>query len=425
MKFGFTKVSGGKLFFAPKNAEISRTCNTEPNLNMLVQKAVGAFLEVRLRKHFGISLETQPDLNRELARRGSIDGSFGTIDLVSASDSMGLYMIQRDLPDGALKGAIMNSRCERAVLSNGSSVKLNMVSTMGNGFTFPLQTLVFACAVRAVYQVMGFPCTDPGAHFGVFGDDICVRRETYQFLCRMLTKLGFQVNDDKSYNTGPFRESCGNDYYLGYNIRGVYVRSLETPQQVCSLINRLHRWSATHMVMLPKTLALLKTWMGKQLLLVPPSEADDAGIHVPFELTKPKLDSRYWFKYRYYKKRVRKMELVENETGSDRDFNNPGLAVTFLAGHTRRRDIVFETENSSIWAKSSDWTLRIPIRDRIGARSRYTVASSSLPWWDWVRLPKKPNSRTLWEEDESLRQPLAGLSYDAWRGVVTATLGDS
>ena len=102
-KFGFTKVRGGKLFFAPKNAEISRTCCTEANLNLLVQKAIGTFIERRLEQNFGISLKRQPDFNRELARLGSESGAFGTIDLTSASDSIGLDMLRQALDRSFLR----------------------------------------------------------------------------------------------------------------------------------------------------------------------------------------------------------------------------------------------------------------------------------------------------------------------------------
>lgn len=47
-RFGDLIVSGNRLFFVPKTAEISRTCCTEPGINMILQKALGAFLEERL-----------------------------------------------------------------------------------------------------------------------------------------------------------------------------------------------------------------------------------------------------------------------------------------------------------------------------------------------------------------------------------------
>lgn len=422
-KYGNVKVQGGKIFFAPKNADISRTCCTEPSINMLIQKAVGAFHEVRLVSDFGICLSRQADLNRELARRGSIDGSIATIDLVSASDSIELFMVQRDYPNNFLKGVIMASRCEKAILPDGSTEQLNMVSTMGNGFTFPMQTLIFACVVKAVYQCMGIPLIN-GTSFGVFGDDICVRKEAYEFTVKMLTKLGFSVNQEKSCFAGAFRESCGEDYISGTNVRGVYVRSLETPQQVYSLINRLHRWSSFHGVALPGTISLLLSWVRD--IRTPPSEADDAGIHVPFELSRPKLTANYWFHYRYYKRKVSKMKLGEEQTPPEQGgpvSNQSGLAVCFLSGYVTRRDRVVSEPNEDPW--SSDWGLSVSIRDRMGARARYQIASKSLPWWDFIDTPKNVIEVYPLEGEVDRRLGLTPQSYGAWRRTVAANLRDS
>jgi len=419
--YGFTKVRGGKLFFAPKNAEISRTCCTEASLNMLIQKAIGTFLEFRLGWYYGISLSHQPDNNRKLACIGSVDGSFGTIDSISASDSIGLQLLKRALRPSFLKTMIMASRSETAVLPDGREVALRMISTMGNGFTFPLQTVIFASAVRAVYQLMGFPCDCPKTQYGVFGDDIIVRREAYEFLIRMLAKLGFQVNVGKSFNSGAFRESCGHDYYRGINIRGVYVTSLEIPQHVYSAINRLTRWSALHGVPLPRTLSLLYSWI--QDIRIPLSEADDAGIKAPFKLTKPRVDNSYWFKYRCYKRRVKRMKVVEPDDDS-KPFNPDGIAVGFLSGAYRRRDVVLDNPESSAWQQ--DWDASYTIRERVGARPRYQVITKSIPFWDYipdhsgfVSGVDDPITRTRAHNPvDSWCQPITRLSHDAWVSVM-------
>lgn len=389
-QFGFTKVRGSSIFFAKKNAEISRTCCTEANLNMLVQKSVGDFIEKRLESRFNINLSNQPDRNKNLARLGSIDGSFGTIDLTSASDSIASSLVYALLEPSLLKTMIFASRSEFAVTPDGNEVKMNMISTMGNGFTFPLQTIIFASAVRSVYQMMGYPCTDSKKHFGVFGDDIVVRRETYVFLCRMLNKLGFSVNEGKSFNTGPFRESCGGDYYLGHNVRGVYIRSLETSQLVASAINRLNRWSAASGIPLTQTMKHLNG-LARSLRIprVPPSESDDAGIKVPFRLTQPRVDNSYWFRYRYLAVRTKKLLLAEPD-----DTPNPcGFGVAFLGGYVRRSDCEI---GSGSFATNP---IRVPLRDPPNAVKRHKIRFASIPFWDWPGLGEggDPFSHTRWE----------------------------
>ncbi len=427
--FGFRRVEGGKLFFAPKNAEISRTCCTEAHLNMLVQKSIGAYLESSMLNYFGISLSVQPDNNRYLARIGSKDGSFGTIDLVSASDSISVQLISQALRPCFFKAMLFMSRSERLVLPNGSLVEPKMIATMGNGFTFPLQTVIFASAVRAIYQLMGFPCVCPRTQFGVFGDDIIVRREAYEFTVAMLNKLGFKVNDGKSFNSGPFRESCGHDYFLGENIRGVYVVSLETPQHVYSAINRLNRWSAVHDIRLPKTIALLMSWTRD--IRVPPTEADDAGIHVPFKATKPIVTNEYWYRYRCYVKRNRKVVFNEPDADVGRPLNPDGVAVGFLTGHIRRRDISLtltslQPDGSlqgvplvvNPWLIDGGWSMSTSVRSRRGERSRYKIVNKSLPYWDY-HADTKMRDDSGWE----YRRPaLTGRSRERWEALTVAGL---
>lgn len=288
-RFGVQVVQGSNFFTVPKNSEIQRSCATEPSCNMLFQKAIGSYLERRLKACLGISLDTQPDLNRLLARQGSIDGSFGTIDLKSASDSISVALCDTLLPP-VFVWWLKHTRSPYTTLPSGEVVPLNMISSMGNGFTFPLQTVIFAALVTSVYRVMGLPTfcnrrtlhgrTNPG-NWAVFGDDIIVRREAYEYVCHFLQLLGFQVNVEKSFNTGAFRESCGSDWYAGDNIRGVYVRSLKTVPEVYSTINRLVRWSAEHGVALTQTLNLLLSWV--RFLPVPAVAADHEGVKVHYD----------------------------------------------------------------------------------------------------------------------------------------------
>jgi len=283
----FYEVLGSKLSFVPKSVEISRTICTEPLLNMLFQKGVGRALEKALLRRYGINLSTQPDKNRRLAHIGSRDGSYGTIDLSSASDSVSIGLLRCVCPPGILS-RLMTYRSPNVVLPGGQTVQLHMVSSMGNAFTFPLQTILFSSVVLGVYSALGIKPTFPSSrrlgNFAVFGDDIIVRREAYDVVCSILRRIGFEVNASKSYNEGPFRESCGCDFWSGTNVRGVYCRSLGTKHDLYSLINRLNVWSANHGICLPRTLSYLVECAGVKLNPVPPWDDDAAGIKVPLWL---------------------------------------------------------------------------------------------------------------------------------------------
>lgn len=275
-------VQGSNLAFAPKNSLISRVICTEPLLNMYYQKGLAAGFERVLRSSFGIELATQPTKNQELARLGSIDGSFGTIDLSSASDTISMKMIEMFFPKKFIQWMEL-FRSDYTKLPSGSFVELQMISSMGNAFTFPLETLIFSCAVKAVYNVNKIPFLRPRGkqlgNFAVFGDDIIVVSNAYDDVISLLNLLGFSANPEKSFNKGFFRESCGADWYLGSNVRAVYAKTLKTPQSVYSLINNLQIWACNHSIPLCRTLNYLRAenW----LIPIPPWENVDAGIMVP------------------------------------------------------------------------------------------------------------------------------------------------
>jgi hypothetical protein len=351
-------VNASKLMTVPKKRDISRTICVEPTLNMFAQLGFGALLERRLFSRFGIDLATQPNINRELARIGSLDGSFSTIDLSSASDSLSLRMLEFVLPRDFLAWLKL-LRSPNVIIPSKEHVALNMVSTMGNGFTFPLQTMLFACIVEACLRARGFSprrCDTVFRNFAVFGDDILlpsgvhyyanstgkycdvynddIRRDVY----RLLGLLGFEINTSKSFFEGPFRESCGADYYEGSDVRGVYIRSLRTQESRYVAINRLQKWSHKVGIPLPSTLRFLLESV--RFLPVPPWENDDAGVQVPLSsLLHVKLDPHLQsIKYRRRVKRSRHMTIGEGAILNSKGqtiYNVSGLFLSFLTGCVR------------------------------------------------------------------------------------------
>lgn len=335
-------VQGNRLSFVPKNVDISRTICTEPTLNMWYQLGLGNIIADRLKSFYGIDLTKAQDGNRELVRLGSLTGEFCTIDLESASDSMGLKMLKKVLPLWVYR-LLIDLRSPETLLPDGRRVKLPMVSTMGNGYTFPLQTAIFAAVVSAVYSQQGIPrkrvdCNTP--NWSVFGDDIIVRQEAYSRVVHLLTLLGFKVNRQKSFSEGPFRESCGADFHNGFNIRPVYIRSLDDSQDVYSAYNRLVRWSASTGIEIQGTLAyLLKK---ARFIPVPNWEADDAGFKVPFSSARKqvKFDINGSIVYKAVETRYSRIWLTDEHVRvprghKKRKYNPDGLMLSVVKGEFR------------------------------------------------------------------------------------------
>jgi hypothetical protein len=366
--FGYPETVGGsKLMFVPKNRDIMRSICTEPSLNMFYQLGLGSILEDRLLRSTGIDLSCQPSRNRELARLGSIDGGYATIDLASASDTISLNLLREILPREFFNVLL---RLRSPVTSyKGATIPLHMVSTMGNGFTFPLQTIIFTCCVLAIYSVYGIPRRDPSGfsvgNWGVFGDDIVVEAKAFRPLVLLLGRLGFFVNTGKSFDKGPFRESCGEDYLSGVNIRGVYCKTLDSPQSLMVLVNRLNDYTARTGIPLRRTVAYLV----KQFRFnpVPLYENDDSGVRVPLRMLNAVKRDKHVQSIRYTRWVSGSKDLViDSEAGLIRTprgskyriFNPEGLMLEFLRSGLResrigiRRDVSAYTRRTGI---SPNW----------------------------------------------------------------------
>lgn len=337
-------VKGSRIQCVPKKVDISRTICVEPTLNMWYQLGLKNILQERLKQVFGLDLSTVADVNREMARQGSNDDSdysFSTIDLESASDSISLGMMWSMFPTWFMD-LIMLLRCDSASLPGGERVQLHMVSTMGNGFTFPLQTLIFSCVVSACYEQAGIPrkrVDKVNPNWAVFGDDIVVVRKVYRRVLRLLTLLGFTVNAEKSFFEGPFRESCGCDFYKGHFIRPVFIKNLDTMQDTYVAFNKLVRWCCAMGIVLPSTLQYLLRRC--RFNPVPLWEADDAGLKVPMGFFKPKYNRAFnTYAYRAYVLKRASIKLHEDSLwvprGQRRRIYNPsGLLISVSRGEFR------------------------------------------------------------------------------------------
>jgi hypothetical protein len=194
----------------PKTTKVDRTIAVEPLLNGFLQKGVDENIRKRLLR-VGLDLRDQ-QRNQDLARLGSMPDQadpFVTIDLSSASDSVSLGLTRWLLPPSwfHLMDAI---RSPAYRLPGGRESRYEKIASMGNGFCFPLETLIFA-SVCALYAKPG--------DFTVYGDDIIVRQSVSQQVVKTLWRIGFRHNTGKTFLKGPFRESCGADWYEGQDVR--------------------------------------------------------------------------------------------------------------------------------------------------------------------------------------------------------------
>lgn len=226
------EITPGHLAFVPKNAKTYRSIVVEPVLNGFVQAGLGDVIARRLLR-VGVDVRDQT-ANQRSALEGSLDGSLATIDLSSASDLISTEVVRFLLPDDWFR--LLASFRTSEVEYKGSSIFLQKFSSMGNGFTFPLETLIFYALTQAA-------CHDPRVL--AYGDDIICPSELAPLVMETLRYCGFEVNSEKSYASGPFRESCGKDYYLGINVRPFYQKTLVSGRSLFVLHNYYVRSGST------------------------------------------------------------------------------------------------------------------------------------------------------------------------------------
>lgn len=458
LRHGNPCVSGPeKISAVPKTAKISRLVKKEPSLGMFFQKGVQRILEDRIKSYFHIDISTQPLLNAGLARLGSIDGSYCTIDLESASDCISMEMLGRFVPNSAMNWLRLLRSPQADV--EGEITTLPMMATMGNAFTFPMQIVIFASVVVACYKALGIPVIfnrqreylggnrvsasgttkatvaqqlqdcglllnealildDPvtgeplmvrqgeGApgNFGVFGDDIVIHKGAWGVVIRLLTYLGFRVNLEKSFgpDDGPFRESCGADFYCGTNVRGVYCKSAKTVQDKYILINNLVEWSARHGIYLHETIAWLLSEVRR--VEVPAWENPDAGIRVPlccvktslvYRAVRPAKDGKHYQGSYLYKRYVPK--IVDRPVGVTQ-LNEDHTEVSPPPARLNSAAVLIAAIRGML--RSNRHTLR-----KEGTNSGgYKLVASVAPCWDYI-------SRTDSKFEFSLRWFVVAEAY--------------
>jgi hypothetical protein len=235
--YSLHETEGAVLFTVPKNSNIDRCACKEPEVNMFLQKGVGSYIRKRLRR-FGINLNDQ-SVNRGLARLGSVTGELATIDLSAASDSITVSCVEALLPREWF--LYLNDIRSRNVVVDGEIIETEMFSSMGNGFTFELESLIFWALMKAT----AYLTNTPGV-ISVYGDDIIIPNGMFMEASIVLRAFGFALNLNKSFDSTPFRESCGGHYYNGTDVTPFYLR--REPTRLTDLIrvaNQLRRWALT------------------------------------------------------------------------------------------------------------------------------------------------------------------------------------
>jgi hypothetical protein len=214
----FTFHVGNKIVTVPKNSKTDRTIAIEPGINLWYQKAVGTMIRRRLLR-YGLNLNSQ-ERNQQLAYRSSKTGRNATVDFSNASDSISLATVEGLLPRRWF--LLMDSLRSQYGSVEKSILKYEKFSSMGNGFTFELETLIFYSLALATVMYLGLDGTEVSA----YGDDVVLPVGAFDLYREVCETYGFTVNVSKSFRFGHFRESCGSHYFRGVDCKPYFLRNM-------------------------------------------------------------------------------------------------------------------------------------------------------------------------------------------------------
>lgn len=242
-----------RVVLVPKDSRGPRLISAEPREFMYIQQGLAKALQAAVESYPNVRKQvsiTDQERNQWLARYASETGSLATLDLKEASDRVSWWLVTKLFPSDWVE-AFDACRSESTVMPNGDEIPMTKFAPMGSACCFPVEAIVFWALANAVKKDWSESrvkalfdrskrtwdrCQLPGltslrsaqaeiTDVSVFGDDIIVPVTDVAVTVAVIEAVGLKVNMQKSFTRGPFRESCGGDYYAGYNVTPVRVKS--------------------------------------------------------------------------------------------------------------------------------------------------------------------------------------------------------
>lgn len=211
-------ISKCRLSVVPKDFRKHRLICIEQKEMMFYQQGLRAVVEYLVHSN-PLSAQSicyyDQSRNYKLSKR--LDNA--TIDLRDASDLVSRRLCKMLFPKEIYK-LLVNGRSARVELPSGDSVAYESMYTMGNALCFTIETLVFAALVAASISCYSGKSLDKCARlFSVFGDDIIVKTEYFEYVSHILQRAGLSLNTGKSCFNTLIRESCGSWFVGGLDAR--------------------------------------------------------------------------------------------------------------------------------------------------------------------------------------------------------------
>ena len=269
-----------RVISVPKTQKTPRIIAIEPSYVQYAQQAVLESLIPKLESNLGQFLGFTDQIpNQEMARSGSEDGLTATLDLSEASDRVSNQLVRKMVSDhpNLLKG-LEATRSRKADVPGEGVIRLAKYASMGSALCFPVEAMVFLTLIfLGIEKELNTRFTSRSdfdqfaGRVRVYGDDLIVPIDTVESVISQLELFGARVGSHKSFWIGKFRESCGKEYYNGYDVSIVKFRRMlptspsDGPEciSLVSFRNQLYehgRWT---------TVSMLDSWIRKVLKYYP------------------------------------------------------------------------------------------------------------------------------------------------------------
>lgn len=248
-----------RLKHVPKTLKSPRMIASEPTSHQFLQLGLMRWMRENLPSplHHCLDFRNQV-LSQEACLAASRTGTSATVDLSAASDRLSCWTVERVFRRApALLQALFHSRSRWLVndvkLDNKQVgeryyLRLRKYAPMGNGTTFPVQSIVYAIfSIAAVLYENGTLARNltngrirqAAREVRVFGDDIVLPSRATTSLFLILDYFQLKVNHMKTHVVGHFRESCGMDAFRGEDVTPLYLADLELGDKPHHLVSWL------------------------------------------------------------------------------------------------------------------------------------------------------------------------------------------
>jgi hypothetical protein len=271
------------LVEVPKTWDKYRLITPLTLIGLFYSYGIGRVVQSRL-ADVGLDIKRLQQRHRKLVEEFSRTLTHVTADLSVASDSITSELLNRVLPRAWYKA--LRKTFVRHLNVNDTSFSSASVLPMGNGATFPVETLVFYCILKAIGELTTRKRKKDV--YSVYGDDCIYPGRIHKYVEGVFPQLHLKLNASKTFTSYPFRESCGADFYRGQDVRPYFLKgdsceltSIRYEAFLYKVYNGLTaRWD-------PLEIRDTLTWILSELSMVsrgikrvPPSFPDYSGVKV-------------------------------------------------------------------------------------------------------------------------------------------------